>query len=339
MAFLDKTKLKKKAEAVSIAEHPLLKKRNLSDAEKTAYLQGCVLATLVDDAQVSEEERNRVRAVGLSLRFSESEIDEAFSIVSGLATENEKQRLVDEIVSLLKEEPTRDYFIKDFESVIHAGGGMEGDAADIFDAIGARLYEDENWQANRARAKAREDADRLMKALEKALVETMEDDMIWPVTYDKESILALVRRHGVKEHQIGTLLSLLLPYARAAYDGVRKSIGQMDHYVNRDRHYLSMTENENALRFLNYVKCRNDCAALNPGYAVIRPDHVLVEELLDLARCSDGETMRETSEFYWVSLETVNYSHRRGGADQEARKGLLRLYKSILDEFENIATF
>ena len=115
MAFLDKTKLKKKAEAVSIAEHPLLQKRNLSDAEKTAYLQGCVLATLVDDAQVSEEERNRVRAIALSLRFSECEIDEAFSIVSGLATENEKQRLVDEIVSLLKEEPTRDYFIKDFD--------------------------------------------------------------------------------------------------------------------------------------------------------------------------------------------------------------------------------
>ena len=80
MAFLDKTKLKKKAEAVSIAEHPLLKKRNLSDAEKTAYLQGCVLATLVDDAQVSEEERNRIgqAAIDTALHYSEREVAERY---------------------------------------------------------------------------------------------------------------------------------------------------------------------------------------------------------------------------------------------------------------------
>ena len=326
MAFLNKTKLKRKAEAASVPAHPLLKKRELSSDEKTAYLQGCVLATLVDDGTVSDKERDSVRLIGLSLGLQDDEIDEAFSHVEGMKADQDKERLVDEIVSLLKEDPLRESFIGDFERVAMSGGSMQGDAAEIFDLIGARMYKDGEWQRNRAKERANVAAAKSLKALEEDLVHLVERRMTWPAAYDKDSIFALMGRRGIKEHQVIKLLELLLPHARQAYAEVCKNLGRMDHYVSYDRHYLSLKEDKNVLRFLNYVKCMNDCAFLDPDYSII-------------VGCSGEETLRRDFDYYWVSLEEVNYSHRRSGAAQEARKELRKLYKSLLDEFENMANF
>ena len=206
MAFLNKSKLKRKAEAASVPEHPLLKKRELSSDEKTAYLQGCVLATLVDDGTVSDKERDSVRLIGLSLGLQDDEIDEALSHVEGMKADQDKERLVDEIVSLLKEDPLRESFIGDFERVAMSGGSMQGDAAEIFDLIGARMYKDVEWQKNRAKERANVAAAKSLKALEEDLVHLVEQGMAWPATYDKDSIFALMGRRGIKEHQVIKLL-------------------------------------------------------------------------------------------------------------------------------------
>ena len=220
----------------------------------------------------------------------------------------------------------RGAFLNDFKSVAQACGNMQGDAAEIYDLIGARMYADEDWQANRAKDKANAAATRALKALEDDLVHTVEQKMTWPATYDKASIFALMKKRGVKEHQVSRLLELLLPHARQAYEDVCKRLSQMDYYVNYDRHYLSLTEDKSALRFLNYVKCMNDCAFLDPNYSII-------------GYCSGRETLRMDFDYFWVSLERVNYSHRRADAAQEARKELRKLYKSLLDEFENMSRF
>lgn len=310
MAFLNKNNLKNKAETVSVPEHHLLKKCILSDYERVAYLQGCVLASLVDDGKVSEKERCKVRRIGLSLRFRDDEIDEAFENVERLKTDLDKERLVDEIVSLLKKEPLRKSFIRDFENVARSDGTMQSEVAEILDLIGARMYEDEAWQANKSK-----------KSLANDLFNMVEQDMTWPVTYDKSSIFELMKERGINEHQVITLLELLLPKAKDAFAEVRKNLGKMDHYVNRDRHYLALCENKSALRFLNYVKCMSDCTANNQDWALIRDD------------------FKREFDFYWVSLDEVNYSHRRADAAQEARKALLKIYKSLLDEFENMSKF
>ena len=327
MAFIDKEKLRNKADAETASEHPLLKKRPMSAAERTAYLQGCVLAALVDDAQVSSEEHRLIRTIGLSLNFADNEIEDTFNIVAGLRSEDDKLSLVDDIVSLLKVEPMRGYFLDDFKRVIESGDVKNGDAMEIYDLIGARLYEDENWQNKRSLAKKKANEEKSLRTLDKELAQAVEEGMRWPEVYDRDKFIELTRCYGVKEHQVTKLLSLLLPHARKAYEGVRASIGQMECYVDHDRHYLNMLENEHAVKFLNYVKCMNDCAALNEDYAIIRG--------VD----SDGETLKADFDFFWVSLEQINYSHRRNGAAQEARRELLNLYKSLLDEFENMSKF
>ena len=158
MAFIDKEKLRNKAVAETVSEHPLLKKRPMSAAERTAYLQGCVLAALVDDAQVSSEEHRLIRTIGLSLNFADNEIEDTFNIVAGLRSEDDKLSLVDDIVSLLKVEPIRGYFVDDFKRIL--GNAKDGDAIEIFDLIGQRLYEDAAWQKNMSLAKAKADADK-----------------------------------------------------------------------------------------------------------------------------------------------------------------------------------
>jgi len=334
MAFLDKDKLRDKTDAETVGEHPLMKKRRLSVAEKSAYLQGCVLAALVDDEQMSRDERRRVRSIGLSLGCSEDDVNETVNLITGLKSEDDKSSLVDDIVLLLKVEPIRGFFVDDFRSVIESGGGKNGDAKEIFDLIGARLYEDPEWQKNKALAKAKADTDRSMRELERQLVETVESNMAWPAEYDTESIFSLMDQYGVNEHRVGVLLSLLLPHARAAYDCVKRSIFRMDHTVNHDRHRLDLCEDENALKFMNYIKCMSDCVALNPCYAIVQSPRS--GRWLDDGRYT---LLRESDKSFFVSLECVDYSHRKIGASEAARKELLNLYKSLLDEFENMSQF
>ena len=343
MAFLNKEKLRDKTDADTVCEHPLMKKRQLSVAEKSAYLQGCVLAALVDDERMSKDERRRIRSIGLSLGFSDDEIEEEINVITGLTCDDDKISLVDEIVSSLKVDPIRGFFVDDFKSVVESGDSKNDDAVEIFDLIGARLYEDADWQKNKALAKAKADTDRSMRELERQLVETVESDMAWPAEYDRESIFSLMDQYGIKEHRVGVLLSLLLPHAKEAYDCVKKSIFRMGHTVNHDRHHLDLCEDINALKFMNYIKCMSDCASLNPCFAILRPsafDNAIYPRGIWRICGDDKEyTLLRESDGFFVSLECVNYSHRKSGASEAARKELLNLYKSLLDEFENMSRF
>ena len=127
---------------------------------------------------------------------------------------------------------------------------------------------------------------------------------------------------------------MLLPHAREAYDCVRRSILRMAHAVNHDRHRLDLCEDENALKFMNYIKCMSDCVALNPCYAIVQSSRS--SRWLDDAEYT---LLRKPDKSFFVSLECVDYSHRKSGASEAARKELLNLYKSLLDEFENISRF
>ena len=132
MAFIKKSEMKKKVLAATIAEHPLLKMSDVDTSVKIDYLQGCTLAALFDDEEMSEEEKNRLTNIGLSLRLSENEISEAMSTVMSLS-EDERMPFVDEIVGVLRADPVADFFMDDFESVMSVNGKVCGDAAEGLD--------------------------------------------------------------------------------------------------------------------------------------------------------------------------------------------------------------
>ncbi|MBQ2628219.1 MAG: hypothetical protein IJG13_00940, partial [Kiritimatiellae bacterium] len=140
MPFIKKDVLKKKVEAATAPEHPLLKEVSLDVATKTAYVQGCALATLLDDEKTSDSEHDMVRSIGLSLGLTDLEIEECFSSVSKLSNDYEKGQFIDEITSLLKKDVVNRFFMQDFERTVTINGKASDEVCEIVDYIGALIY-------------------------------------------------------------------------------------------------------------------------------------------------------------------------------------------------------
>ena len=154
MAFINAKKIKNMAQAASTAAHPLLSETTLDAAVRTAYVQGCALATLIDDEKVSPAERDLVRRIGLSLRMPDDEIDDCFDVVGSLSDDDEKEQFVTETLALLKAEPVGRYFIADFEKVLALGGEVSGESLEVLDSFGAMLFEDADWRRKKEAVEA-----------------------------------------------------------------------------------------------------------------------------------------------------------------------------------------
>lgn len=149
MAFISKQALKKMVEVATAVEHPLLREINVDIATKTAYVQGCALASLIDDEKISEAERNVVRGIGLSLRLTEAEIDECFSVISGLSNDGDKSQLVEEIATILRQDVVGRFFMEDFEKVARTNGEPAGEVLELIDYVGALIYKDVDWRSKK----------------------------------------------------------------------------------------------------------------------------------------------------------------------------------------------
>ena len=150
MAFIKKDVLKKKVEAATAPEHPLLKEVSLDVATKTAYVQGCALATLLDDEKTSDSEHDMVRSIGLSLGLTDLEIEECFSSVGELSNDDEKGQFIEEITSLLKKDVVNRFFMQDFERTVTINGKASDEVCEIVDYIGALIYNATDWRKKKA---------------------------------------------------------------------------------------------------------------------------------------------------------------------------------------------
>ena len=149
MAFISKQALKKMVEVATAVEHPLLREINVDIATKTAYVQGCALATLIDDEKTSESERTVVRGIGLSLRLTEDEIEECFSVVSGLSSDEDKSQFIEEITTILQKGVVGRFFMEDFEKVAGTNGEPTGEVLELIDYVGALIYKDADWRSKK----------------------------------------------------------------------------------------------------------------------------------------------------------------------------------------------
>ena len=146
MAFLNKTALQKTAEAMQVADHPLLKNGDIPMNVKQAYVQGCVLATLMDDEKVSDDERTAVRKIGKSLHLDDAAIQECFDIILGLQSQDDKLACLNEVISAIGTGDARFYFMIDFEQLLCLHGVPNEDGYGILDYIGKGLFKNEGWR-------------------------------------------------------------------------------------------------------------------------------------------------------------------------------------------------
>lgn len=157
--FLSKATMRKKAEAVAgrvdtanapsdkgTGRHPLLREAKINAVTKTAYLNGCVLASVLRTGKASRKAHGAVRRIGYSLQMTADEIRESFAVVGGLSGEREESRFIDEVLDKLKKRPVRRYFMLDIERILKADGNISGEIAEMVNYIGTVLFGGADWR-------------------------------------------------------------------------------------------------------------------------------------------------------------------------------------------------
>lgn len=156
MAFIDDDLMADKMDEVGVKPHPLLAQAGLSASVKATYLQGCVLAALMDDAQVDRDERHKLRVLGLSLGLLGPDIDEFIQTVQDLKTREDKDGFIDELKKTIRGYPLVECFMVDFEELVKKDGGVPESVRKSLDFIGAQLLGRLDWrQAIEERESAR----------------------------------------------------------------------------------------------------------------------------------------------------------------------------------------
>lgn len=148
MAFLNKTMLAAKASDAVTDEHPMLKEQDVPLNIKMVYLQGCVLAAVLNNGALSHAKENEIAKLGKSLRLPEGEVEECIHTVTGLATDDEKEQFVSELFLVLGGDFYPKYFLRDFEEMLKENGVVPADMTDYLNFFGSSLCKNENWRAD-----------------------------------------------------------------------------------------------------------------------------------------------------------------------------------------------
>lgn len=147
MAFLNKSMLQRLSDEATIERHPMLEKGDVPLNVREAYFQGCVLATLLDDGEISAEEQRALMVLGKSLQLAEKEITESLSVVRALDSDESKESFVREVFGLLAGESYPKFFMKDFEKLMLIGGAMSAEKSEYLDFFGSSLCGRKDWRA------------------------------------------------------------------------------------------------------------------------------------------------------------------------------------------------
>ena len=339
MAWLNKKMMQRKAEAATVADHPLLKEADIAVDVKTAYLQGCVLATLLDDAEVSDEERTKVRNIGLSLHLTDAEIDEAFSAVQALESDDQKEQFVEEILGLLKPAPIGRFFMDDFEAILEKDGKISKEAEDLFEYFGQTLFSSSDWQKKRTKPiQAERERKEAYADLRKRLVAMIEEDDdgeevavqegrngTWGFSrleerysakqYDVDAIRKEFAEIGVEDRFVSAVLKMLLPKAEDAFEAFKNMVKRADGVFASGRVSIDLFDEPQTRLYLRYVACLDQCSTIDESFH-------LMNQVGEDQKIGRWLTWTKTSE-----------------PKAEAKKAIIENYKSLLEELRFRATF
>ena len=245
--FLGKATMRKKAEAVAgrvdtanapsdkgTGRHPLLREAKINAVTKTAYLNGCVLASVLRTGKASRKAHGAVRHIGYSLQMTAEEIRESFAVVGGLSGEREKSRFIDEVLDKLKKRPVRRHFMLDIERILKADGNISDEIGEMVDYIGTVLFGAADWRGKMAadgrRAKNKGKMKKVFRRARRNVVSERDDDkedkFIYPEWWDPIP----VQEEGETATQF--------------YKRVKKMVERMKRYVHEKFRQGKMSESK-----------------------------------------------------------------------------------------------
>lgn len=131
----------------TVEAHPILEKGSVSIAVKQYYLQGCVVAALMDADVISSQVRDRLERLGRSLKMSEDEIRECIEVVTGLDSGNgDWEAFTTEMLETLKGAKVGVWFLKDFEEIMAASHEISSESYQHLNRFGSELTGDRLWR-------------------------------------------------------------------------------------------------------------------------------------------------------------------------------------------------
>ena len=146
MAFLNREMLSKVKQNTVVTDHPLIRE-NIAASVRQAYLQGCVLATLMECDAISQKAREKLIALGKSLHIEDESIKDAISLVTGLA-ETDKEQFVSELLEAVKGKPVAQWFLLDFEKMMCVDKTISKDSYDWLNHFGFILCNGSGWRSD-----------------------------------------------------------------------------------------------------------------------------------------------------------------------------------------------
>lgn len=129
-----------------LMNHPMLKEQDVPLDLKMVYLQGCVLAAVLNNGVLSNAKMIEIARMGTSLHLPEGEVAECIHTVTSLATDEEKEQFVSELFMVLGGDFYPKYFLRDFEEMLKENGVMPADMTDYLNFFGSSLCKNENWR-------------------------------------------------------------------------------------------------------------------------------------------------------------------------------------------------
>ncbi len=148
MAFLSDEALKGRLRPAKGGSHPLLQMEGVTDSDTMLHFQGCVLATLVDDGEMSPAEKAKLDEIASALSLTREMYDDCLKLKDRLKTGEDKGDFCSELVGEIgARREWAELFMDDFESVVLAGGVVNADASAALANFGAELLGREEWRA------------------------------------------------------------------------------------------------------------------------------------------------------------------------------------------------
>ena len=131
----------------TVEAHPILEKGSVSIAVKQYYLQGCVVAALMDADVISSQVRDRLERLGRSLKMSEDEIRECIEVVTGFDSGNgDWEAFTTEMLETLKSAKVGVYFLKDFEDIMTVSHEISSESYAHLNRFGTSLMDEKLWR-------------------------------------------------------------------------------------------------------------------------------------------------------------------------------------------------
>jgi len=310
MSLLDR--MKRKASSRKVAgRHPLLN-MDADRCVRDSYFRGVVLAAYIDDGRVDASERAYLRKVGLGLNLPEADVNEVIAEVGMLKTEEGQMSLVEDVAARLTIPRIAKLFLCEFSFVwmSHAANiellksyrstfaelmkldvdsvwfdkldvaisspGKRAKIASMMRDLGEDgleyLFCDVAEEVESVQSVPA--AEEVRRTLEKSLVEEIEGQKEWPAEFDYDRIRSYFANAGIKEHFVSSLLKMLLPYARVAYEAAKDAIRRDRVHGWRDQMYwsVSLCEIPAVCILFRYVKCMDGSLSIS-GHTIFKESY------------------------------------------------------------------